>query len=105
MIQSAMQSVIETKLGSLNPQHLVIENESHMHSGPATDSHFKVTLVSDAFNGVRTVARHQKVYGILAEELKGPVHALALHLYTPEEWSETTTVPDSPQCLGGSKHA
>lgn len=105
MIQSAMQSVIEMKLGSLNPQHLVIENESHMHSGPATDSHFKVTLVSDAFTGVRTVARHQKVYGLLAEELKGPVHALALHLYSPEEWSTTTAVPDSPQCLGGSKHA
>ncbi|MEK9713482.1 MAG: BolA family protein [Thalassolituus sp.] len=105
MIQSAMQSVIEAKLGSLNPQHLVIENESHMHSGPATDSHFKVTLVSDAFTGVRTVARHQKVYGLLAEELKGSVHALALHLYTPEEWNETKSVPDSPQCLGGSKHA
>jgi len=105
VIEAKIETKIETKLGSLNPQHLVIENESHMHSGPATDSHFKVTLVSDAFTGVRTVARHQKVYGILAEELQGPVHALALHLYTPEEWNKTTSVPDSPQCLGGSKHA
>jgi BolA protein len=75
-----------------------------MHSGPATDSHFKVTLVSSAFDGVRTVARHQKVYGILSDELAGPVHALSLHLHTPEEWQTDSTIPDSPACMGGSKH-
>lgn len=91
---------IQGKLASLNPRHLELLNESHMHAGPATDSHFKLVLVSEAFNGLRAVARHQKVYALLAEELAGPVHALALHLYTPEEW-QTASVPASPMCQGG----
>lgn len=96
---------LEQKLQSLAPMFLHIENESHMHSGTATDSHFKVTLVSPNFNGVRTVPRHQKVYGLLAEELQGPVHALALHLYSPEEWQSMEQVPASPNCLGGSNNS
>lgn len=93
---------ITEKLSELDPVQLDIVNESHMHSGPATDSHFKLTVVSDAFAGKRPVARHQLVYGILSEELAGPVHALALHLYSIEEW-QAAEVPDSPNCRGGSK--
>lgn len=90
---------LQAKLAVLNPVHLELINESHMHAGPATDSHFKLVLVSDAFEGLRAVARHQKVYGLLADELKGPVHALALHLYTTQEW-QTAEVPASPKCQG-----
>lgn len=103
MEQTAQQ--LEQKLQALSPVLLHIENESHKHSGTATDSHFKVTLVSAEFDGMRTVARHQKVYGLLAQELQGPVHALALHLYSPEEWQGEAQVPASPNCLGGSKSA
>ncbi|QQD21677.1 BolA family protein [Venatoribacter cucullus] len=91
---------IRTKLAVLNPEHLELLNESHMHAGPATDSHFKLVLVSAAFNGQRVVARHQQIYKLLAAELQGPVHALALHLYSPDEWQQAT-VPPSPQCQGG----
>ncbi|WP_300426925.1 BolA family protein [uncultured Thalassolituus sp.] len=101
---SSVQQSIETRLSALSPLHLQIDNESHMHSGPASDSHFKITLVSDAFSGLRAVARHQKVYGLLQEELQGPVHALALHLYAPDEWQDPAQVPVSPNCMGGSKH-
>lgn len=97
-----MQTTIEAKLtAGLNLAHLVIENESHMHAGPATDSHFKLVLVSDDFADKRLVARHQLVYGLLADELAGPVHALALHLYTPEEWqAKGEVIPESPKCKG-----
>lgn len=91
---------IHQQLAVLNPLHLELINESHMHAGPATDSHFKLVLVSHAFEGKRAVARHQQVYQLLAEQLRGPVHALALHLYTPEEWQQAT-VPPSPRCQGG----
>ena len=94
---------IQAGLLSLNPVFLQLENESHMHAGPATDSHYKVTLVSDTFEGKGLVARHQSVYGLLKEEMQGPVHALALHLFTPAEWENTQAVPESPQCMGGSK--
>lgn len=97
------QTVIEYKLSSaFDPLHLKVENESHMHSGPATESHFKVTLVSDSFSKLTRVKRHQEVYSILADELAGGVHALALHLYAPVEW-DADKDPDSPNCRGGSK--
>lgn len=97
------EKVIEAKVRQgLNVSHLSIENESHMHSGPATNSHFKLVVVSDSFEGKRPVARHQLVYGLLADELAGPVHALALHLYTPQEWqTQSDSVPASPNCRGG----
>ena len=97
------QQDIHTRLQVLQPQYLDIINESHMHGGPATESHFKITLVSDAFEGVRAVQRHQKVYGLLSEQLQGGVHALALHLYAPDEWVQYgDDVPASPDCRGGS---
>ena len=58
--------------------------------------------VSSAFNDVRRVSRHQLVYKALAELLSGPVHALALHTYTIEEWIKRgNSVPSSPHCMGG----
>lgn len=93
------EQTIAVKLQTLAPTHCELINESHQHAGPAQDSHFKVILVSEVFAGLRLVARHQKLYQLLAAELQGPVHALTLHLYTPEEWRKAN-VPDSPNCMG-----
>lgn len=83
---------------------LALENESHMHAGPASESHFKLALVSPEFIGMSKVKRHQRVYGIVAELMQNPIHALALHLYSPEEWASLSgEVPLSPNCMGGSK--
>ncbi len=100
-----VQQTIESKLAALRPAHLEVVNESHMHSVPPnSETHFKVVIVSDDFEGRRKVARHQAVYGLVGDELAGPVHALALHTYTPGEWAERAgDAPDSPDCLGGSK--
>jgi len=94
---------IETILSQdFNPQYLVVENESHQHSGPAQDSHFKVTLVSVRFEGQRSVGRHRQVYQALDCLMSQPIHALALHTYTPEEWTlRKGPAPDSPRCKGG----
>lgn len=84
------------------PQELIILNESHMHAGPAANSHFNLTLVSEQFEGKRPVARHQMIYKLLADELEGEVHALALHLFTLEEWKQTGHSSQvSPNCQGG----
>jgi len=100
----SIASTIENKLSTAcKPQHMELLNESHMHAGPATDSHFKLVLVTAEFDGLNRVKRHQMVYRILAEELAGPVHALALHLYSPEEWQVQSSVPDSPECAGKNK--
>lgn len=100
-----VEQQIRFKLTSeLSPVHLEVVNESHQHNvPPGSESHFKVVLVSDAFTGKRQVQRHQMIYGVLAQELSGGVHALALHTYSPDEWSGPTSVPDSPRCLGGGR--
>lgn len=105
--RNPVQAAIERKLADGLPvAHLEVVNESHMHSvPPGSESHFKVTLVSAAFDGKRQVGRHQLIYRLLADELAGPVHALALHTYTPAEWeARGAPAPASPGCLGGSKH-
>ncbi|MFE8071979.1 BolA/IbaG family iron-sulfur metabolism protein [Marinobacteraceae bacterium S3BR75-40.1] len=102
----SIQTQLEQKLSShFQPQHLEVENESHQHAVPPnSETHFKVTLVSDAFEGKRKVARHQAVYQIVNDELQQGLHALALHIYTPEEWqARQQQSPDSPECMGGSK--
>ena len=98
--------IIDTLNVAFVGAYIDVTNESHMHSVPAgSESHFKVVLVSDSFAGKRLVQRHQLIYGLLAEQLAGPVHALALHTYTSEEWVEKNgNAPTSPNCLGGSKH-
>lgn len=101
-----IQQQIEHRLQqALSPVHLEVSNESHMHNvPPGSESHFRVVLVSEAFAGQRKVARQQRVYQLLAEELAGPVHALSLFTWTPEEWRERSeSAPASPQCLGGSR--
>ncbi len=101
-----MQNQIEQKLNdALSPQHLEVINESGNHNvPPGSESHFKVVMVSDSFVDESLVKRHQKLYQVLAEELKTGVHALALHLYTLEEWRvKHGQAPLSPPCMGGDK--
>ncbi len=95
-----MLEKIKTALAVLQPALLTVEDESHMHSR-GKESHFKVVLVSAAFDGVRKVQRHQKVYGALGD-LMQQFHALALHTFNPEEWQTEQNTPDSPHCRGGS---
>ncbi|WP_191833868.1 BolA family protein [Pseudomonas fluorescens] len=98
----SMQQKIEQSLATLAPQHLSVLDESHMHSR-GQETHYKAVLVSEQFEGLNSVKRHQKVYATLGE-LMGQFHALALHTYTPEEWQKVGAAPASPTCAGGSKH-
>jgi BolA protein len=82
---------LQAKLtAALAPQRLTVTDDSHRHHGhagarPGGESHFTVELVSARFAGLGRVARQRLVYGILAEELAGPVHALALRTLAPGE--------------------
>jgi BolA protein len=101
-----IQGAIEAKLSdNLAPQYCEVINESHMHNVPPnSETHFKVVLVSAVFEGLRSVARHQKIYRLLSEELAGPVHALSLHTYSDEEWQQRAApAPTSPDCMGQNK--
>lgn len=103
----SIKDIITAKISNeLTPIHLEVINESNMHNVPkGSESHFKVLVVSDVFTDLRLIARHRKVNEILAEELEHHIHALAMHTYTPEQWQSMNIdqVPNSPDCLGGSK--
>jgi BolA protein len=68
------------------------------------ESHFKVVIVSSAFEGKKLVARHRLLNGILAKTFSTHIHALALHTMTKEEWSISQQAPASPPCMGGGVH-
>ncbi|MFY9288934.1 MAG: BolA family protein, partial [Alphaproteobacteria bacterium] len=59
------------------------------HSGhdPRGETHFIVTIVSEAFEGKPSVARHRLVYGAVGDELKERVHALNITALTPSEYN------------------
>lgn len=100
----SVKASIESKIKrQLKPTELSVDNESHLHNVPEqSETHFKITLVAEAFEGKRQVQRHRLVYSILSEELSGGVHALAIHTFTPREWLEKGAIIDSPICFGGS---
>jgi len=80
---------------ALAPKSLEIVDESHLHAGhagarPEGETHFRVHIVSDAFDGLSRVNRHRLVNKALSLELSSSVHALALSTLTPEEARETS---------------
>lgn len=99
-----IKNLIETKLQSLQPQFLEIINESHRHNvSKGAETHFKVAIVSDEFNGKMLLARHRMINNILADELTHSIHALVLHTMTTDEWFDKNGASNnSPPCLGGS---
>jgi BolA protein len=76
-----------------------------MHGVPeGAESHFRVLVVSDQLAQHKLVGRHRLVNRLLSDELSSGLHALALHIWTTEEWFERGgAAPDSPECIGGSK--
>ncbi len=83
-----------------------IENESHKHSvPPGSESHFKLFVVSPAFQGVPLLQRHRMVNEAVAggPGLPLPVHALSVQAKTPEQWAGGATLQSTPNCRGGSK--
>ncbi|MFT6396025.1 MAG: BolA protein [Bradymonadia bacterium] len=89
----------------INCAHLQVLNESHMHSVPAnSETHFRVIVVSDDFEGANRVKRHRLINKLLAPQLQGPVHALAIEAVTPVQWEANGGAKiTAPKCLGGSK--
>ena len=101
-----IQQTIEAKLqDKFQIEYLEVANESHMHNvAPESESHFKVTIVSDDFSNLMFIKRHRMVNSTLATEMQ-QIHALALHALTPEEWlTHAGKVTDSPACKRGGKN-
>jgi len=82
---------IETALvAQFAPASLTLVDESAKHAGhagaqPGGETHYRVRIVADAFEGLNRVARQRLVYNLLREEFDTGLHALALELKTPAE--------------------
>ena len=96
------KAIVAKLAAAFQPTTLDIANESHKHNVPrGSETHFKVTVVSAAFDGLALIKRHRLVNGALREELSGPVHALSISARTPTEWAEDSTLHTTPPCFGG----
>jgi BolA family transcriptional regulator, general stress-responsive regulator len=81
---------IRSRLGALAPLHIDLVDESAKHAGhagaaPGGNTHWNLTIVSAAFAGKPTVARHRMVYQALGELMQNPIHALAIRARAPGE--------------------
>jgi BolA family transcriptional regulator, general stress-responsive regulator len=87
----ATRDVISNKLQeAFTPDSIEVVDESHLHEGhaghrPSGETHFRVYIVSRAFEGKSRVDRHRMINSALAAELSGSVHALAIHAQAPGE--------------------
>ena len=77
---------------AFSPESLDVSDESHLHEGhaghrPGGETHFRVYIVSKAFEGKSRIERHRMINSTLAAELSGGVHALAIKAEAPGEAS------------------
>ena len=89
--EKTVQHTITNKLReAFTPESLDVIDESHLHEGhaghrPGGETHFRIYIVSDAFEGKSRIERHRMINATLAADLAGPVHALAIKAQAPGE--------------------
>jgi BolA protein len=84
---------IESALNALNPTHLKIQDDSHLHAGHAGNQgggHYTVLIVSEAFEGLSLVKRHRLVFSLVDSLMQQAIHALSIQAKTPAEWGRDT---------------
>ena len=86
-----VRDIMTNKLNdAFTPESIDVVDESHLHEGHAGhrqggQSHFRIYIVSQAFAGKSRIDRHRMINAVLADDLAGGVHALALHASAPGE--------------------
>ena len=91
---SVADTIRDKLTSSFAPSEISVTDESHRHAGHSGatradgsqgETHFTVRIVSEKFAGLSRVERQRRVYAALSEEMRGPVHALALTALSPAE--------------------
>jgi BolA protein len=80
---------MKLRLAALTPEHVEIVDESALHAGHAGaqsgGGHYQLTLISPAFAGLNSVARHRVIYQALGDLMTSRIHALSIHALAPGE--------------------
>lgn len=85
------QSIKEKIEEALDPSLIEIINESHLHAGHqeqfdgSGETHLRIRVVSDAFEGRNRVARHRMINDLVREEIALGLHAIAIEARAPSE--------------------
>ncbi len=84
------QEITRKLTEAFDPESVRVVDESHHHEGhaghrPGGQTHFRVYIVAEAFRGKSRLERHRMINALLAGELAGGVHALAIHAAAPGE--------------------
>lgn len=88
-----MKIKINTYLDQLSPILLEITDQSYLHTNhfeqaKAAETHFKIKIVSKAFNNLSLIKRHKIIYNLLAKELATSIHALSLNTISEDEFNK-----------------
>lgn len=90
MLHQDIHLLVKSRLQeSLSPTHLEVKDVSSRHAGhsgarPEGQTHFEVTVISEKFEGLSRVQRHQLVYKLLEDYIGNPIHALAIQAECPK---------------------
>ena len=90
MIATRSERIREKIKDALGAESVEVEDESHLHAGHAGArdgrGHFRVVVVSAAFEGKNRLQRHRMVYEAVGDMMRTDIHALGVQAYTPEEF-------------------
>ena len=84
------QAIRDKLTAAFQPDRLEVVDDSARHAGhvgarDGGESHFNVVIVSAAFKGRNRIQRQRDIHVALSEELAGPVHALSIKAFAPDE--------------------
>lgn len=88
---SFVKSIHKKLESEFSPQSLEIVNESHLHAGHqenfdgSGETHLRIKIVSDAFEGMNRVARHRAINAQVEAEIALGLHAVAIEVKAPSE--------------------
>jgi BolA protein len=85
---SDIETLLRERLAPLAPIRFELADDSHLHAGHAgarEGGHYRLTLVSAAFAGKNTVARHRLVFDLVGDLKRAGIHALGIKTYAPDE--------------------
>ena len=87
---SRAERIEQTLKEALSPTRLMVADDSHKHAGhagarPEGETHYRIEVVSAAFEGENRVARQRLVNELLAPEFESGLHALQMKTLTPAE--------------------
>jgi BolA protein len=83
-----IETLLRERLAPLDPLRFELADDSHLHAGHAgarEGGHYRLLLVSTAFAGKNTVARHRAVFSLVGDLMRTRIHALGIKALAPEE--------------------